>query len=84
MRRAYPRIVSIAERVFPGLRPVAERVVACEFPLRLDAAPDPALAHDGWDLIEHEGVLGLTGPALFKFAPLLGQLVAHRLDPVAA
>ena len=83
VRRAYPRIVRIVQRVFPGLRPVAERVVACEFPLRLNA-PDPALAHDGWDLVEHEGVLGLTGPALFKFAPLLGQLVAHRLDPVAA
>ncbi|HXD62966.1 MAG TPA: FAD-dependent oxidoreductase, partial [Solirubrobacteraceae bacterium] len=82
VRRAHPRIVSIAERVFPGLRPVAERVVACEFPLRL-AAPDPALAHDGWDLIEHDGVLGLTGPALFKFAPLLGQLAARRLDRVA-
>ena len=82
VRRAHPRIVSIAKRVFPGLRPLAERVVACEFPLRL-AAPDPALAHDGWDLIEHDGVLGLTGPALFKFAPLLGQLVARRLHPVA-
>ena len=82
VRRAHPRVVSIVERVFPGLRPVAERVVACEFPLRL-AAPDPALAHDGWDLIEHDGVLGLTGPALFKFAPLLGQLAARRLDRVA-
>jgi sarcosine oxidase len=82
VRRAHPRIVSIADRVFPGLHPVAERVVACEFPLRL-AAPDPALAHDGWDLIEHDGVLGLTGPALFKFAPLLGQLAAGRLDRVA-
>jgi hypothetical protein len=82
VRRAHPRIVSIAQRVFPGLRPVAERVIACEFPLRL-AAPDPALAHDGWDLIEHDGVLGLTGPALFKFAPLLGQLVARRLDRAA-
>ena len=83
VRRAHPRIVHIAERVFPGLQPVAERVIACEFPLRLKA-PEPALAHDGWDLIEHEGVLGLTGPALFKFAPLLGQLAAHRLDQVAA
>ena len=25
--------------------------------------------------------VGLTGPALFKFAPLLGQLAARRLDP---
>jgi hypothetical protein len=81
VRRAHPRIVGIAKRVFPGLQPVAERVIACEFPLRL-RAPEPALAHDGWDLIEHDGVLGLTGPALFKFAPLLGQLAARRLDQV--
>lgn len=82
VRQAYPRIVSIAQRVFPGLRPVAERVVACEFPLRLSAA-DPALAHDGWDLVEHAGVLGLTGPALFKFAPLLGELAARGSDRAA-
>jgi glycine/D-amino acid oxidase-like deaminating enzyme len=81
VRQAHPRIVRIAEQLFPGLRPVAERLVACEFPLRF-RAPDPALAHDGWDLIDHEGVLGLTGPALFKFAPLLGQLATHRLDQV--
>ena len=82
LRRAHPRIVDIARRVFPGLCPAAERVVACEFPLRLNAS-DPALAHDGWDLIEHEGVLGLTGPALFKFAPLLGRVASRRLDRVA-
>ena len=80
---AHPRIVSIAKRVFPGLQPVPERVIACEFPLR-SRALEPARAHDGWDLIEHDGVLGLTGPALFKFAPLLGQLAARRLDPVTA
>jgi hypothetical protein len=82
VRRAHPRIVTIAERVFPGLHPVAERVIACEYPLRYETS-EPALAHDGWDLIEHHGVLGLTGPALFKFAPLLGQLAARRLDQVA-
>ena len=79
VRLAHPRIVRIARAVFPGLSPVAERVVACEFPLRV-AATDPALAHDGWDLLEHDGVLGLTGPALFKFAPLLGRLAAHHVD----
>lgn len=83
VRRAHPRIVSVAKRVFPGLQPVPERVIACEFPLR-PRALEPARAHDGWDLIEHDGVLGLTGPALFKFAPLLGQLAALRLDPVTA
>jgi glycine/D-amino acid oxidase-like deaminating enzyme len=82
VRRAHPRIVSIAQRVFPGLHPVAERVIACEFPLRLRAA-EPALAHDGWDLITHEGLVGLTGPALFKFAPSLGRLVVSYLDQVA-
>jgi sarcosine oxidase len=83
VRRAHPRIVSIARRVFPGLHPVAERVVACEFPLRL-RAPDPILAHDGWDLIEHEGVVGITGPALFKFAPMLGRLAAEASAGTAA
>jgi hypothetical protein len=83
LRRAYPRIVTIAQRVFPGLHPVAERVVACEFPLRC-RAPEPALAHDGWDLIQNDGLAGLTGPALFKFAPLLGQLAVQCLDQVAA
>ena len=81
LRRAHPRIVSIARRVFPGLRQVAERAIACEFPLRLHA-PEPALAHDGWDLIENEGLVGLTGPALFKFAPMLGRLAA--MDPKAS
>jgi sarcosine oxidase len=81
VRRAHPRVVEIAKRVFPALTPVAERVIACEFPLRA-RAPEPAQAHDGWDLIERDGVLGLTGPALFKFAPLLGQLAARRLDQV--
>jgi glycine/D-amino acid oxidase-like deaminating enzyme len=82
VRRAHPRIVSIAKRLFPGLDPVAERLIACEFPLRR-RAPEPALAHDGWDLVEHDGVLGLTGPALFKFAPLLGLLATRRLNQVA-
>ncbi|MFZ1992482.1 MAG: FAD-dependent oxidoreductase [Solirubrobacteraceae bacterium] len=78
VRQAYPRIARIARRVFPGLHPVAERTIACEFPLRL-RAPEPRLASDGWDLVERDGVLGLTGPALFKFAPLLGQLATRRL-----
>lgn len=81
LRRAHGQVGRIVERLFPGLHPVAERAIACEFPLRLQVA-DPALAHDGWDLIEQDGVLGLTGPALFKFAPLLGRLVAARLDEV--
>src|SRR6185312_16337064 len=82
LRRVHPRIVSIAQRVFPGLHPVAERVIACEFPLRFRAS-EPALAHDGWDLIANKGLVGLTGPALFKFAPTLGRLAVAYLDQVA-
>ena len=82
VRQAYPRIVRIAQRLFPGLRPVAERLVACEFPLRAHTA-DPSLAHDGWDLIQNDGLVGLTGPALFKFAPTLGRLAVEHLDRVA-
>jgi hypothetical protein len=82
IRSVHPRIVSIARRVFPGLVPLAERVIACEFPLRFRAS-EPALAHDGWDLIENDGLVGLTGPALFKFAPTLGQLAVTHLDQVA-
>jgi sarcosine oxidase len=83
VRRAHERTVGIARRVFPGVHPVAERVIACEFPLRW-RAPEPALAHDGWDLIDSNGVVGLTGPALFKFAPLLGQLAATASAGTAA
>jgi glycine/D-amino acid oxidase-like deaminating enzyme len=82
LRQAHPRIVRIAERVFPGLHPIAERVVACEFPLRVNVS-DPALAHDGWDLLERNGIVGLTGPALFKFAPTLGRLAVDSLGQVA-
>lgn len=83
VRGAHSRITRIVRRVFPGLHPVAERVIACEFPLRFGVA-DPALAHDGWDLIENDGVVGLTGPALFKFAPLLGQLATASAGTAAA
>jgi glycine/D-amino acid oxidase-like deaminating enzyme len=78
VRRAHGRIVEIVARLLPGLIPIAERVIACEFSLNPHAAR-PALAHDGWDLRENDGVIGLTGPSLFKFAPLLGRLVEQRL-----
>lgn len=68
-----------------GERLDAEHVIVCAGPdtyRLLDfPEPEPALAHDGWDLIENQGLVGLTGPALFKFAPVLGQLAAERLDP---
>jgi glycine/D-amino acid oxidase-like deaminating enzyme len=83
VREAHGRILSVVRRVFPGLQPIAERAIACEFPLRV-AAPSPALAHDGWDVVERDGVLGVTGPALFKFAPLLGRRLAAHLDRLAA
>ena len=83
IRDAHGRIVEIVRRVFPGLQPIAERAIACEFPLRV-AAPSAALAHDGWDVLEQDGVLGVTGPALFKFAPLLGRVLTERLERVTA
>jgi hypothetical protein len=81
VRDAYRRILDIVQRALPGLQPVAERLIACEFPARADPVP-AARAHDGWDMREHNEVLGVAGPSLFKFAPLLGQLVVERLgDP---
>ncbi len=78
IRDAYGRVLAIVERVFPGLEPVAERVINCEYTVN----PSGPLEHDGWDLIEREGVVGVTGPSLFKFAPLLGRLVAERVGKV--
>ena len=79
VRDAHARIVEIVKRVLPGVLPVAERVIACEYPVNPQAG-QRALAHDGWDLREERGILALTGPSLFKFAPLLGRLVGERLD----
>jgi len=79
VRDAHRRIRAIVVKAFPGLQPIAERLIACEFSARPDAVPG-GLAHDGWDLREHHGVLGVTGPSLFKFAPLLGHLVVARLN----
>jgi sarcosine oxidase len=78
IRDAHRRTLDIVARVLPGVQPIAERVIACEFPAR-QGAVSPALTHDGWDMPEHDGVLGVTGPSLFKFAPLLGRLVVERL-----
>jgi hypothetical protein len=52
-------------------------VIACEYALKSSGG---ALAHDGWDVQEHDRVLGVTGPSLFKFAPLLGRLATERLS----
>jgi hypothetical protein len=79
VRHAHGRVVDIVTRVLPGLMPVAERVIACEYPTHPKGS-HTALAHDGWDVQEHNGVLGLTGPSLFKFAPLLGRLASDRLS----
>ncbi|HWE09203.1 MAG TPA: FAD-dependent oxidoreductase [Solirubrobacteraceae bacterium] len=78
IRDAHRRITDIVTRVLPGLVPVAERVIACEYTSHPEAGGS-TLAHDGWDLPERDGVLGVTGPSLFKFAPLLGRLVTERL-----
>jgi sarcosine oxidase len=73
VRDAHRRVVDIVTRLFPGLVPVAERVIACEYAIN----PCGALEHDGWHAPVHDGVVGLTGPALFKFAPLLGKLATE-------
>jgi sarcosine oxidase len=78
IRDAHRRIVDIVARVLPGLVPVAERPIACEYTINPRGDGNP-LAHDGWDVQEHNGVLGVTGPSLFKFAPLLGRMVTERL-----
>jgi glycine/D-amino acid oxidase-like deaminating enzyme len=83
IRDAHGRILDIVARVLPGVEPVAERVIACEFPLGPEG-PHGSLAHDGWDMRQHNGVLGVTGPSLFKFAPLLGRLVVEQLDSIDA
>jgi sarcosine oxidase len=75
IRDAHRRIVAIVARLLPGLVPVAERAIACEY-----TTNSGALAHDGWDIRERNGVLGVTGPSLFKFAPLLGRLVTEQLS----
>ena len=77
------RILDIVVRALPRVQPVAERVIACEFPTR-PAGVHGALAHDGWDVRLHNGVLGVTGPSLFKFVPLLGRLVVERLESMEA
>lgn len=77
VRDAHRRIVDIVRRVFPGLLPVAERVIACEYPTN-PTGGQSALVHDGWHMPQRDGVLGLAGPSLFKFAPLLGRLVSAR------
>lgn len=78
VRDAHRRIVDIVARALPGLVPVAERMIACEYTTNAQRG-NTARAHDGWDIEERHGVVGLTGPSLFKFAPLLGRLATERL-----
>ncbi len=78
VRDAHRRILDIVTRVLPGLVPVAERAIVCEYPINPQGAPG-ALAHDGWDFRVQNGIMGVTGPSLFKFAPFLGRLVTERL-----
>jgi hypothetical protein len=83
IRDAHRRTVDLVARVLPGVKPVAERVISCEYPVN-PCGTAGALSQDGWDLREHDGVVGLTGPSLFKFAPLLGRLVARHLESGAS
>ena len=78
VRDAHRRVLNIVSSVFPGLVPVAERVITCEAPLN-PAAAHPAAAHDGWDVRRVDGIVMAAGPSLFKFAPLLGRLVAEQV-----
>jgi sarcosine oxidase len=82
IRDAHRRIVAIVTRALPGLVPIAERAIACEYTVK-PQGENGGLAHDGWHLVERNGVLGLTGPSLFKFAPLLGCLVTERISAQA-
>jgi glycine/D-amino acid oxidase-like deaminating enzyme len=77
VRAAHARVVAIVKRIFPGLVPIAERLIMCEYPTA-PGGPGGPLARDGWDLVERAGVIGITGPSLFKFAPLLGRLASER------
>ena len=79
VREAHGRLLEIAARALPGVVPVAERVIACEFTTN-PAGARGGLAHDGWDLQERDGIITVSGPSLFKFAPLLGRIVAERLE----
>ncbi|HZE04088.1 MAG TPA: FAD-dependent oxidoreductase [Solirubrobacteraceae bacterium] len=79
IRDAHRRATAIVRRVFPGLLPIAERVIACEYCVN-PSGP----AHDGWDMRCRDGVVGVTGPSLFKFAPLVGRLVAQRVTAAVA
>jgi glycine/D-amino acid oxidase-like deaminating enzyme len=78
VREAHRRVRDIVTRVLPGLVPVAERPIVCEYSVN-PQGHQTALAHDGWDVQERDGVLGVTGPSLFKFAPFLGRLAGDRL-----
>jgi len=82
VRDAHRRIIDIVTRVLPGLIPIAERLITCEYPINPHSART-RLAQDGWDLRERDGVVGVTGPSLFKFAPLLGRLATERVRDCA-
>lgn len=78
IRDAHRRTVDIVRRVLPGVVPIAERLISCEYPTN-PRGNGSALAHDGWDLQVHHGAIGITGPSLFKFAPFLGRIVAAQV-----
>jgi glycine/D-amino acid oxidase-like deaminating enzyme len=82
IRDAHGRVLSIVTGVLPGLLPIAERVITCEYAINPRAGQSP-LFHDGWDLQHHRGILGVTGPSLFKFAPVLGRLACERVTLAA-
>jgi sarcosine oxidase len=70
MRR---RVCAIVAELLPGVVPQVVDTIVCEAPA------NAAGHHDGWDMPEADGVLAVTGPNLFKFGPLLGDLAAATL-----
>jgi glycine/D-amino acid oxidase-like deaminating enzyme len=79
------RVTAIVRELLPGVIPDAadERTMSCRHPSNERGAQD-SYRLNGWDLVDHHGMLGLTGPNLFKFAPLLGALVVERLAGTSA
>jgi sarcosine oxidase len=72
------RVCAIAAELLPGVVPEVRDTIVCEAPTNPTALRDGHTT-DGWDMPQAGGVLGVTGPNLFKFAPLLADLAAVQL-----
>ena len=83
LRLHQQRLTEIVRELLPGLEPVALRPIRCQYPSNPEGA-QCMYTHDGWQLLEEGGVVGLTGPNLFKFAPYLGELAADKIAAASA